>query len=133
MNKDNWQEYRELQTAGWDVQKQNQVRFNGGAETIPHAVSKMLVAHAGHNAGYRVSSEVEHSHRGEIDILLYGNPDRLTYAVECETSPTMDVVEDKIDRYVNGTPIDDMVLINVSKMPVDMLEGYEFVQAELGL
>jgi len=133
MNKNNWKEYRELHNHGWDVTKTNQVEFNGGSETVKHAISKMLVAHAGHTAGYRVSSEVEHSHRGEIDVLLYGNPDRLTYAVECETSPTMDVVEDKIDRYVNGTPIDDMVLINVSELPVDMLKAYEFVQAELGL
>jgi hypothetical protein len=133
MNKDNWEGYRTLQNAGWNVQKHNQVRFNSGSETIKHAVAKMLVAQAGARNGYRVSSEVDHSHRGEIDILLWGNPDRLTLAVECETSPTDDVIEDKVDRYVRDTPIDDLVLVNVTELPTDMLDAYAEIMEVLGL
>ena len=133
MNKDNWEEYRELQTRGWEPQKTNQVRLNSGSETARHAVAKMLVAHAGSNAGYRVSSEVPHSHRGEVDILLWGHPDRLTLAVECEVSPTDDVVEDKVDRYIRDTPIDDLALVNVSTLSTDMLEALGEVKEVLGL
>lgn len=133
MNKENWHEYRDLQNAGWDVQKQNQIRLNSGSESVKHAVAKILVALVGHNDGYRISSEVEHKDRGEIDMLLYGVPDRLTLAVECETSPTMEVVEDKVSRYVDGTPVDDMALVNLSEMPLNMLDAFAYVQAELGL
>ena len=124
MNKDNWQEYRALHNNGWNVNKHNQIRPNSGSETVKHLVAKSLVAHAGLELGYKVDSEVSHSHRGEVDILLFGNPDRLTLAVECETSPTDEIVQDKVDRYVSGTCIDDHVLVNVTELPTDMLEAY---------
>lgn len=133
MNKDNWTEYRTLHDNGWNVSKTNQVEFNGGSETVKHSVGKMLAAHAGHNAGYRVSSEVEHAHRGEIDVLLYGNPERMTLAVEVETSPTDDVIEDKVDRYIRGTPIDDIAIVNATTLPTDMLNAYGEVKEVLGL
>jgi len=60
MDKDQWIDYRELQRAGWAVQKTNQIRLNGGSESKDHVAAKALVAHIGHNAGYRVSSEVVH-------------------------------------------------------------------------
>lgn len=124
MNKDNWQEYRELHNNGWNVNKHNQIRPNSGSETVKHLVAKALVAHAGLELGYKVDSEVSHSHRGEVDILLFGNPDRLMLAVECETSPTDEVIQDKVDRYVKNTPIDDLVLVNVTELPTDMLDAY---------
>jgi len=93
----------------------------------------MLVAHAATNAGYRVASEVEHGSRGEIDVLIYGHPDRLTLAVECETSPTDDVIEDKVDRYIRDTPIDDLALVNVSTLSTDMLDALGEIKEVLGL
>jgi len=133
MNKDNWQEYRELHNNGWNVNKTNQIRPNSGSETVKHLVAKALVAHAGLQAGYKVDSEVSHSHRGEIDILLYGLSQRLTLAVEVETSPTDETVQDKVDRYVNNTPIDDLVLVNVTELPTDMLDAYGEIKEVLGL
>jgi hypothetical protein len=133
MNEQQWTEYRTLKQAGWELQRENQVRLNGGSETIDHAVAKMLVAHAGHDAGYRVASEVVHEQRGEIDVLLYGVDGRLSLAVECETNPDDQVVEDKVDRYVRGTPIDDLVLVNVSTLPRDRMDAYRQVTEVLGL
>jgi len=123
MDKDNWTAYRELHDHGWDVDKENRIRPNSGSETVKHLVAKALVAQVGLELGYRVDSEVPHAHRGEIDVLLYGQSDRLTLAVECETSPTDEIVQDKVDRYVHG-PIDDLVLVNVTGLPTDMLDAY---------
>jgi len=133
MDKNEWVEYRELQTAGWELQRHNQVRLNGGSESIDHAVAKMLVAHAGHDAGYRVASEVPHERRGEIDVLLYGHDSRLTLAVECGTSPDDSVVQDKTRRYVTDTPIDDIAVINISTLPRDRIDAYQEVREVLGL
>ena len=133
MNKDTWQEFQTLKQHGWQPQRHNQVRFNGGSETVKHSVAKMLVAHAGSQAGYRVASEVTHETRGDIDVLLYGHTDRLTLAVEVETSPTDDVIQDKVDRYIRDTPIDDLALVNVSTLPTEMLDAYGEIKEVLGL
>jgi hypothetical protein len=128
-----WSEYRALKDAGWQVTKTNQVRFNGGSETVEHSVAKMLAAHAGKEAGYRVSSEVEHDTRGEIDVLLFGCDSRISLAVECENDVQDDVVEDKVDRYVRGTPIDDIAVIAVDELPENIPEAYEEIKTVLGL
>lgn len=133
MNQENWAEYRELQTAGWSVTKTNQIRFNGGSESEKHIAVKSLVGLAGKEAGYRVSSEVTHQHRGEIDVLLFGCPDRLTLAIEVETNPTDDVIEDKFDRYVDGTPIDDMITLNLENMHPNVNQSYGYINEVLGL
>jgi len=128
-----WSEYRALKDAGWQVQKNNQVRMNGGSESKEHLLAKSMVAHAGHEAGYRVSSEVSHDSRGEIDILLFGCDSRISLAVECEKDVQDDVVEDKVDRYVRGTPIDDIAVISVDSLSENMTEAYEEIKTVLGL
>jgi len=133
MDKDQWIDYRELQRAGWAVQKTNQIRLNGGSESKDHVAAKALVAHIGHNAGYRVSSEVVHAERGEIDILLHGHADRITLAVECESNPTDDVIDDKVRRYVKGTPIDDIAIINLDVLPDERPAAYSQIKEVLGL
>lgn len=133
MDKHVWEEYQNIQRYGWELQRQNQVRLNSGSETVKHCVAKMLAAHAGHQAGYRVASEVRHEQRGEIDVLLYGHDERITLAVECETSPTDDVIEDKVDRYIRNSPIEDIAVINVTQLPTDMHEAYCDVLEVLGL
>jgi len=133
MNKTEWTQYRTLKQAGWNVPRDNQIRFNGGSESVDHAVAKMLVGHAGKEAGYRVGSEVEHDTRGEIDVLLHSHDDRITLAVECETNPDDATIEDKVDRYIRDTPIDDIAVINVSTLPRDRIEAYKQVKEVLGL
>lgn len=128
-----WSEYRALRDSGWQVQKHNQVRLNGGSESKDHLLAKSMVAHAGKEAGYKVSSEVEHDRRGEIDILLYGNDGRLTLAVECETNPTDDVMADKRQRYVDGTPIDEMFVISVDELPANIDHAYNKIKEKIGL
>jgi len=123
---------RELQDCGWDVRKRDSVAFNSGSETARHAVCKMLVAHyLKQEQGYRIDSEVEHNDRGEIDIVAYGLEDEPAFAVECETSPTEDVIEDKIERYVYNTPMRDVFVLNVTEMPSDIMDAYAWVESEL--
>jgi hypothetical protein len=125
-------EYRELKDHAVEVHKHNQIKFNSGSETIPHVVGKALVGHIGRVNGYRVSSEVSVPD-GEIDVVLWGHDERLSYAVELETSPTQDTIDSKLERYVHSTPLDDMILINLSDMPVDAIHAVDFLREELGL
>jgi hypothetical protein len=122
-----------LQRNQVNVQNHNQIRPNAGSETFRHLVAKTAVCHIGINNGYWVSSEVETAY-GEVDVCLWGNPDRLTYAVEVETGNPKAVKEDKLNRYVERQPgIDDMILINVTDMPVNMLDALGYVSDQLGL
>jgi hypothetical protein len=52
---------------------------------------------------------------------------RETICIECETNPNNDVVRDKLDRYVHGTPIDEMFLLDVDEMPYDIHGAYAWV------
>jgi len=131
MNKDSYQEYRLLQKHGIDVQEQDQIRPNSGSETLKHGIAKCIVAHIGLQHDYSIGSEVN-TPGGQVDILLWGNPSRQTLVVECETSPEAKTMQSKHNRYVRG-PIDDMLSINVSEMPVNYLEAQAFVREELGL
>jgi type I site-specific restriction endonuclease len=131
MNKRQQQERlarRKLKNAGWDVSKTDSVEFNSGSETTKHVVGKTLVAKVGKDQGYRVCSEVEHDDRGEIDIVLYGRKDEAPVAIELETNPQEDTISDKVERYVRGTPIRDILLINLDDMPTDIDEAEEWIQ-----
>jgi hypothetical protein len=60
---------------------------------------------------------------------LWGHPERLTYAVEIEHSPTEEVKTDKLQRYVkSNSVIDDMLLINANEIPTDMHEARNHIQ-----
>lgn len=137
MNKRTRTEYdqrTELQQSGWNVQKRDAVAFNSGSETPLHAHAKMSAAYILRDADYRIDSEVEHETRGEIDILAYGHQSRLSpIAVEVETYPAGEVIQDKIKRYVKGTPVQEMYTINVSELPSDIHEMGDAIRAELGL
>ena len=126
-------EYRSLKAANVDVSKPNQIRFNSGSETARHLVAKALVGYVGSINGYWVSSECE-CVNGDIDVLLYGHPDRLTYAVECETGWTEAKLSDKVDRYVHeNPPIDDLIAIEVLEMPTNIVAAAGWIADELGL
>mgnify|MGYP007047131310 CR=1 FL=1 len=128
-----YQSYRELHNAHVEVAKSNQIEFNSGSETIKHAVAKLLVGYIGHTNGYWVSSEVDVP-QGEIDVLLWGHESRLTYAVEVETGWTDTTLYDKTERYVHSVgPIDDIVPIEVTEMPINMIEATEWISEQLGL
>lgn len=133
MDKAQVESYRALKHSGADVQKHNQIRFNGGSETIRHVVCKALAGYVGQINGYRVSSEVELENGGQIDVVLFGHPERLSYAVEIETSPVEWVVNEKLDRYVKDTAIDELVVINPNEVPLNVLEAADYIANELGL
>lgn len=129
-----YEQRKELQNAGWGVSKRDAVAFNSGSETPLHAHAKMSAAFILRENGYRVDSEVKHDTRGEIDILAYGHESRLSpIAVEVESNPFGEVVQDKLKRYVDGTPITEMYLINVSELPENISEMHDEIAAVLGL
>jgi len=132
---ESWAEYMELRRAGWKMHKPNQIRFNGGSETAIHATAKLLCGFAGAQAGFRVASEVGHERRpAEVDVILHSHSDRISpVAVECETSPTEDVIQDKMDRYIRGSVLKELYVINVTEMPENILDAYGYVQDEIGL
>jgi hypothetical protein len=124
MNTDYIPEYRRLKDAGWQVDKTPAVRFNAGgsAETVGHIVAKTLTAKVCLQNGYMIDTEVEHPNYGEIDVLAYA-PQKLNFAVELETEPDEETIQDKIDRYVHGTePIDDCCVVDVSSLPAHCLD-----------
>jgi len=134
MKKGQWEEYRTLKQHGWELTRENSIQWNGGSETEKHIHTKLAVGHVAKQAGYRIDSETTHEgHRGEIDVLIYGHPTRLTYAVEIEHSPTQEVLDDKRARYVDGTPIDDMLPVNANECPMDIPELHAHVREVLGL
>ena len=125
-------EYRELKDYSVEVSDTNSKEWNAGSETIKHSVTKELIGLVGLRNGYRVSSEVEVK-GGSIDMVLWGHPDRLTYAVEAETGLTQEVKKSKVERYVKQTPIQDIQFVEVESVPADMIEAYAHVANELGL
>jgi len=132
--KDKTDAYRELHKAGVPVQKHDQIRPNAGSETFQHAVAKMAVGHIGKANDYFVSSEVELSNGKEADIVLWGNPDRLTYVVEAETGWTDETTAKKLEQYVTPyTPIDDMLKVEVNALPENSLDILENVSKQVGL
>lgn len=125
--------YRELQHSSVKVQQSNQVRLNSGSETFAHRLAKLAVAHIGEQHNYWIASEVQVP-GGSVDILLWGLPDRLTYAVECETNWVDSVREHKLETYVEKVdPIDDMLTVEVNGMPSDYHNALAYVSDEIGL
>jgi sporulation protein YlmC with PRC-barrel domain len=104
----------------------------GESETIPHYTLKSLMAFvAARDYGYMTDLEVNVPH-GEIDCLLWGHPNRLTYACEIETSPTAEIKQEKLEKYVNAiSAIDDMILINPSNISMDMVKAAKQLSQKL--
>jgi len=131
MSRDEYDERTRLQKQGWNVQKAT--RYNSGSETARHSVCKTLVGHyLHHELAYNVSFEITHEERGEIDVLAWGVPERISpLAVECETSPTVETVEHKLERYVHGTPIKECYVLDVGAMPEGIMPAYSWVEDQL--
>ena len=131
MNKKQLEQYNDLRREGVELQKHNQIRGNGGSETARHLVAKALAFHAATQDGWRVSSEVSVG-QGEVDLVLFKDRETRVWAVEVETSPSADVRNDKLNRYVKQQDgIDDMVLINVTQMPENIVDAYHFVRRQI--
>lgn len=128
-----YESYQNLTSAGVNVQKEDQIRPNPGSETFRHEVAKLAVAHIGKANDYWVSSEVEMMN-GRADIVLWGNPERLTYVVELETGWTEDTKSEKLQQYVLDQPgIDDMLTVEVTDLPGDTMDILDNVSNQIGL
>lgn len=127
-NRELYESRKILRNHDWDVS--NSSRFNSGSETLAHSVCKQVAGHYLHaELGYHIGFEVSHPERGEIDVLAWNEDDIV--CVECETSPTDDVIDDKLSRYVEGTPIRDMFILNVSELPAEWSHAYKWVDEQL--
>lgn len=131
MESDEIQAYRDLKDSGVSLQKRNQIRFNSGSESVDHLIAKAIVGYIGHKNDYRVSSEVEVPN-GEIDIVLWGHKERLSYAVEVETNPEDQTIQDKLETYIYQTNIDDMIVIN-PEIVGNVEQITQTIKTELGL
>ncbi len=124
----------ELSRHGWNADKTDSIKFNSGSETSKHIHSKTATAHVLRLNGYRVSTEVVHPERGEIDVCaIPKSDDQKPFAVELETSPTQDVIDDKLNRYYSGTPFTECYVINVSELPLNIHDMRDAIATELGL
>jgi len=133
MNKDELTLVNKLQRQEVYVQNHSQVRLNSGSETAKHVVAKALVAQIASEQSWRVSSEVSVP-EGEIDILLHKTPQQRVWAIELETSPTQEVTQSKLNRYVKqNAGIDDIAIINISEMPIEIPHAKQYLQEELPL
>lgn len=133
MSKRKHQEYTdrlELTDAGWDVHKRDAVAFNGGSESLRHAAAKLLVARELRERGYRIDTEVHKGGAGEIDVIAYGT-DEPPVAVEVETDPKEDVIQDKLERYYEGEPFRDVFVLDPTEMPEQLQAAAAWVKEEL--
>lgn len=134
MNKrdyDRRQRYRELQNTGWQVTIENNLRPNDGSESFEHYMAKAVTCHILEGRGLGYSTEVEHNHRGEIDVLWHGPEDGAALAIEIQDDMSDETLSDKLDRYVHGTPIRDMLVINLDDLPEDMIDWRQHIKTEL--
>jgi len=123
---------RSLQQAGWDVDTVDSIKFNYGSETAKHQHAKLAGAHILRNAGYRIDTEVTHPERGEIDLIAIPTKEsQEPFAVEFETTPTSEVVDDKLTRYFDGTPFVECYIINLEKVGTDVIEMRAEIQTQL--
>jgi hypothetical protein len=77
-----------------------------------------------------VCFEVAHEgDRGDIDVLAWNENDIL--CVECETNHEDEVISDKLDRYVKGTPVREMFHMDPLEMPAEWMEAYKWVDEQL--
>jgi len=124
----------ELQNEGWDVQKQDAVRFNSGSETARHQHAKLATCRVLKNNEYRVDTEVPKENVGIADVAaLPTQDDQRPFLVELEHSPTTDTVESKLERYWRDEPWVECWVINLNRAPLDCLELEQHIADELGL
>jgi len=123
-----------LSQAGWNADKTDSIKFNSGSETHLHIHAKTCVCQTLKDHGYRVDTEVEHPERGEIDVVaIPTQDDQKPFVVELEHSPTKEVVKDKLSRYHDGTPFVECYVINLNRVPMEIVELKEHIRSELGL
>lgn len=112
-----------LRQAGWDVDKADSIKFNGGSETATHAHCKLAGARILRDAGYRIDTEVVHPERGEIDLIAIPTKDsQEPFGVEFETDPDTQTVRSKLARYHDGTPFVEIFVIGIEQMPTELRE-----------
>jgi len=128
-----YSDLRTLQNAGWTIHtKRNHVVPNDGSESDAHLLFKTAALQVLTDADYRVASEVEHDERGEVDILGYGHPEREIIAIEIERNSDSQIIADKLERYVAGTPMSECYVVDPTS-PISMGSAKAQIRRETGL
>ncbi len=129
--RDEYTDRADLQDCGWQVEKTDSIKFNGGSETTRHVCLKAIAGHVLRDHGYRVSSEVEHDQHGEIDVLAYAG-DGDPFAVEIETNPHEATVTSKINRYVRSNDvIRECFILAADQAPTEFEAARDWVEDQL--
>jgi len=124
----------ELKRHGWQAEREDSIKGNGGAETDKHIHAKTAAFNLLKDHGYRVSTEVVHDTRGEADLVAIAcDENEAPFCVEFETDPTEDVKQDKLERYTFNTVMREMYLINLDKLSTDITTMREQIATELGV
>lgn len=127
------QEYRELQHAGFDLERstKNAVVPNHGSETSQHFHAKACAVSILLDAGYSTATEV--TIRSNIcDILAYGNDTRKPICVEVERNCTTEVAQAKRDAFCVG-PIRECYVIEGTELSANIHDMRDEIANRLGL
>ena len=128
-----FEQRRELQDAGWKVDQEDKVCFNSGSESNKHFVTKAQVGYLLKTNGYRVDSEVQNQDgTAEADIVAYGNGEP-AFVVECETGITEKITEKKLDQFYYNEPFCECYMVEVNNMPEDRAEQLTWLAEQLGV
>jgi hypothetical protein len=124
---------QDLQREGVDVRKPTDIRLNAGgaSETAVHLICKSLATYWMAQAGWVVNGEVEVENRGDVDVLCWGRQDYMSYAIEVESSPPEGVEQEYLEKYIRGTPIDELIVLNANNCPVDHDAALAWVHDQL--
>jgi len=126
-----FEQRRELNAAGWKVDQEDKVCFNGGSETDRHFVCKSQVAWLLSYNGYRVDSEVvNEDETAEADIVAYGNGEP-PFVVEVETGITKETTDKKMQQFFYNEPFCEVFLLEVNHLPEDRSKQLEWIAKEL--
>jgi hypothetical protein len=131
MNSVVFEEKKQLEACGYQIEAIDNIAKNSGEEGLRHRISKMSTAHVLWNAGYHVASEVKKDGR-YADILAFGHGSRMPIVVELETNATAE--DRKLYRELYGSPVvREVFTINVSELSAIPEYQVERIKAELGL
>lgn len=135
MNKENYDRYtttKHLQNNGWQVQNTNHIQFHHGQETNQHYLTKCQAAWHLAEQNYRVNAEVENTYSGHIADIVAWKTASDCFVVECETSPTKQTVERKLEAFYRGEPFRECYILNCSSLPENRGEQLQWVRDEIG-
>jgi hypothetical protein len=131
MNSVVFEEKKQLEACGYQIEAIDNIARNAGSETLKHRIAKMSTAHVLWESGYHVASEVKKDGK-YADILAFGHESRMPIVVELETD--LEGSQRALYRELYGSPVvREVFSINISELSAIPEYQVERIKAELGL